>query len=156
MSLQALMAVLGHVTPEMTLRYVTLASPTLRAAYDEAIGKVRKTIPVATAGRPPVPAKIDWIASQFLKTRVAHGYCSRHLTADACPYANICETCDSFTPTLEFVPALQDQLADIHQLRADAERRNWASEAHRHGRVVDAIETHLRRLTNTTPSDSVS
>ena len=42
MSLQALMAILGHVTPEMTLRYATLASPTLRAAYDQAIGKVRK------------------------------------------------------------------------------------------------------------------
>ena len=38
MSLQALMAVLGHVTPEMTLRYATLASPTLRTAYDQAIG----------------------------------------------------------------------------------------------------------------------
>ena len=31
MSLQALMAVLGHVTPEMTLRYATLASPALRS-----------------------------------------------------------------------------------------------------------------------------
>ncbi len=51
MSLQALMAVLGHVTPEMTLRYATLASPTLRAAYDEAIGKVRRLIPVAPALR---------------------------------------------------------------------------------------------------------
>lgn len=30
MSLQALMALLGHVTPEMTIRYATLASPTTR------------------------------------------------------------------------------------------------------------------------------
>jgi site-specific recombinase XerD len=27
MSLQALMALLGHVTPQMTIRYATLASP---------------------------------------------------------------------------------------------------------------------------------
>lgn len=156
MSLQALMAVLGHVTPEMTLRYATLASPTLRAAYDEAMGKVRKTIPVAVAGRPLVPAKVDWIASEFLKTRVAHGYCSRHLAAGACPYSNICETCDNFAPAPEFVPALHDQLADVHQLRADAERRGWASEADRHGRVIDALEGHLRRLENVASSDSVS
>jgi hypothetical protein len=30
----------------------------------------------------------------MLKTRVAHGYCSRQLAAEACPYANICEQCD--------------------------------------------------------------
>ncbi len=156
MSLQALMAVLGHVTPEMTLRYATLASPTLRAAYDEAMGKVRKTIPVAVAGRPLVPAKVDWIASEFLKTRVAHGHCSRHLAAGACPYSNICETCDNFAPAPEFVPALHDQLADVHQLRADPERRGWAGEADRHGRVIDALEGHLRRLENVASSDSVS
>jgi hypothetical protein len=56
MSLQALMALMAHVTPEMTLRYSTLASPTLRAAYDEAIGKLRRKIPVAPAGRPQYPS----------------------------------------------------------------------------------------------------
>lgn len=156
MSLQALMAVLGHVTPEMTLRYATLASPTLRAAYDQAIGKVRKTIPVAVAGRPQVPAKVDWIASEFLKTRVAHGHCSRHLAAGACPYSNICETCDNFTPAPEFAPALRDQLADIHQLSADAQQRGWDSEVERHQRVIDSLEGHLRRLNNLSPSTSVS
>jgi len=32
MSLQALMALLGHVSTEMTLRYASLASPAIRAA----------------------------------------------------------------------------------------------------------------------------
>lgn len=41
MSLQALMAVLGHVSAEMTLRYASIASPTVRAAYEAAMGKVR-------------------------------------------------------------------------------------------------------------------
>jgi integrase len=149
MSLQALMAVLGHVTPEMTLRYATLASPALRSAYDQAIGKVRKTLPIAPVGRPIVPAKVDWIASEFLKTRVAHGYCSRHLAAGACPYANICETCDNFVPGPEHLPALRDQLSDIHQLRADAGQRGWDSEVKRHGRVISALEHHCSRLENT-------
>lgn len=151
MSLQALMAVLGHVTPEMTLRYATLASPALRAAYDQAIGKVRKTLPIAPAGRPIVPAKIDWIASEFLKTRVAHGYCSRHLTAGACPYANICETCDNFIPGPEHLPVLQDQLSDIHQLRVDAAQRGWTDEINRHDRVIKALKGHCSRLENTPP-----
>jgi hypothetical protein len=148
MSLQALMAVLGHVTPEMTLRYATLASPTLRAAYDQAIGKVRKSLPIAPVGRPIVPAKVDWIASEFLKTRVAHGYCSRHLAAGACPYANICETCDNFVPGPEHLPVLRDQLSDIRQLRSDAEERGWASEMKRHSRVTEALESHCNRLEN--------
>jgi integrase len=40
MSLQALMALLGHVTPEMTLRYAHLASDTVKDAYDEATRKM--------------------------------------------------------------------------------------------------------------------
>jgi len=154
MSLQGLMALLGHVTPEMTLRYAVLASPTLRAAYDEAMGKVRKLIPVAPAGRPQVPAKVDWIASEFLKTRLTGGYCSRHLAADACPYANVCETCDNFVPGHEFAPALRAQLDDIRELKADAERRGWTSEAARHQRVAEALDNHLRRLDNHPPTEA--
>jgi integrase len=149
MSLQGLMALLGHVTPEMTLRYAARASPTLRSAYDEAIGKVRRRIPVVPAGRPAVPTKVEWLASEYLKTRVATGYCSRHLAAEACPYANVCETCDNFVPGPEFVPALRSQLADIHELRADADQRGWTGEAARHARVANALENHIARLENT-------
>ena len=148
MSLQGLMALLGHVTPEMTLRYATLASPTLRSAYDEAMGKVRKRIPVAPAGRPAVPPKVEWIASEFLKTRLGTGYCSRHLAAGPCPYANVCETCDNFAPGPEFAQELTSQLDDVRELKADAERRGWSEEAARHERVGEALESHLRRLEN--------
>jgi hypothetical protein len=140
---------INHVTPEMTLRYAVLASPTLRSAYDEAIGKVRRRIPVVPAGRPAVPTKVEWLASEYLKTRVATGYCSRHLAAEACPYANVCETCDNFVPGPEFVPALRSQLADILQLRADADQRGWTGEAARHARVANALEKHIARLENT-------
>lgn len=146
MSLQVLMALLGHVTPEMTIRYATLASPTLRTAYDQAIGTMRRQLTLTPVGRPIVPDKIAWLASEMLKTRVAHGYCSRHESQGACPYANICETCDNFTPATGFAPALADQLTDIHALKADAERRGWTDEAHRHDRVAHALQGHLDRL----------
>jgi hypothetical protein len=155
MSLQGLMALLGHLTPEMTLRYATLASPTLRAGYDEAIGKVRRQLTVAPPGRPLVPPKVEWIASEFLKTRVATGTCSRHLAAETCLYANVCETCDNFVPAPEFTPALRSQLADLRELRADASRRGWESEVERHGRVIESLESHLRRLENDPASEGV-
>ena len=151
MSLQALMALLGHRSPEMTIRYARLASPTLRAAYDQAIGKMRKLLPVVTTA-PAVPDRVEWLRSEMLKTRVAHGYCARDLAAEACAYANICETCPNFVTAPEFAPALSAQLADVHQLGDDAERRGWASEVARHERVISSLETHIRRVTETPSS----
>jgi site-specific recombinase XerD len=148
MSLQALMRLLGHTSPEMTIRYAQLASPTIRAAYDQAIGKLRSRIPVAPviAGR-VIPSDIDWLRSEMLKTRVAHGHCSRDLAADACAYANICETCPNFTTTAEFIPAITAQIDDIRRLRNDAQQRDWVSEVARHQRVIDSLEQHVRRHT---------
>jgi hypothetical protein len=110
MSLQALMALLRHVTPQMTLRYATLASPTLRTAYDEAMGKMRRQFTLTPVGKPILPDKVGWLHSEMLKTRVAHGYCARHPAAGACPYANICETCDNYITAPEFRGALTDHL----------------------------------------------
>ncbi|MDF3308924.1 tyrosine-type recombinase/integrase [Rhodococcus sp. T2V] len=146
MSLQALMALLGHVTPQMTIRYTTLASPTLRAAYDQAMGKMRRQFTLTPVGKPIVPDTVSWLGSEMLKTRVAHGYCSRHEAAGACPYANICETCDNFVSGPEFRDALEAQRTDIQALETDARDRGWSDEAARHHRVADALTDHLHRL----------
>jgi hypothetical protein len=148
MSLQALMALLGHVSAEMTLRYASLASPTVRAAYDQAMGKARSrlTLPIAPVGQVIVPDRVQWLRAEMLKTRVAHGYCSRNLVAEACPYANICEQCDNFTTSVEFVPALHDQLAEVTALRDDAQARGWDTEVARHARVISSLTRHLDRL----------
>ena len=157
MSLQALMNLLGHSSPEMTMRYAQLASPTLRIAYDQAVGKLRRRIPIAPViGGRAIPHNIDWLRSEMLKTRVAHGYCSRDLAAEACSYANICETCSNFTTTPSFVPAITAQLADIKALRDDANERGWTSETARHGRVIDSLQDHLHRVEIRQPSQHSS
>lgn len=146
MSIQALMTLLGHTSPEMTIRYARLTSPTLKAAYDQAVGKIARRIPIASAGRAATPDRVEWLASEMLKTRVAHGYCARDLAAEACAYANICETCPNYVTAPEFAPAIDAQLADIRQLRDDADERGWSSETARHQRVITSLEAHLRRL----------
>jgi len=129
MSLQALMALLGHVTPQMTIRYATLASPTLRAAYDEAMGKMRRQFTLTPAGRPIIPDKVTWLSNEMLKTRVAHGYCSRHLAAEACAYANICEQCDNYTTSTECLPQLEAQLADRNvTIELSSAAKEWLAE----------------------------
>ncbi len=82
----------------------------------------------------------------MLKIRVAHGYCSRHLAAVACPYANVCEQCDNYTTSSEFLSTLQAQLDAEHALRVDAEARGWDSEVARHARVIASLQRHLDRL----------
>jgi len=148
-SLPALMALMGHVTPEMTLRYARLTSPTIRAAYETAMGKVRSQTSLTLLsinGARATPSREDWLAAEMLKTRVAHGYCSRDPVAGACPYANICEQCDNYVPGKEFAPAMAAQLADVTALRQDAEQRGWNGEAARHAKVAARLEGHLRRL----------
>ena len=146
MSLQALMALLGHATAQMTVRYATLASPTLRVAYDDAVGKMRRQLTLTPVGRPIVPDKVAWLNSEMIKTRVAHGYCSRHESAGACSYANICENCANFTTGPEFTDALTEQLHDIQALKTDAEQRGWDGEAARHATTAAALTSHLRQV----------
>jgi Phage integrase family len=149
-ALPALMALMGHVTPEMTLRYAKLASPTVRTAYQAAMDKIRlrQPLPLLVGSRSiaPVPERVEWLAQEMLKTRVAHGYCSRHLTAGVCPDANICEQCDNFVPTPEFIPVIEHQLADVHALRDDAAQRQWDAEVARHEHVTQSLQAHLHRL----------
>ena len=108
---------------------------------------MRQLLPIAPPPGPaPVPDRVQWLNSEMLKTRVAHGYCSRDLVAGSCSYANICETCPSYTTAPEFTPAITHQLADIHKLRDDADERGWTSEVARHQRAIDSLEGHLRRI----------
>ncbi len=69
MSLPALMALLGHVSPQMTLRYAALANGTVRGAYDTAMTKIRhhRPLPLVVAGRPVVPDRVAWLSSEMIK-----------------------------------------------------------------------------------------
>lgn len=149
MSLPALMALMGHVTPEMTLRYARLSSPVIRDAYDSAMAKLKGRRPLFTipaGSHLSVPAKVDWLHTEMLKTRLAHGFCSRELVAGACPYANICEQCDNFVPDPERAGVIRAQLDDVRSLRDDASDRGWVDEAARHNHVVTRLEEHLTML----------
>jgi hypothetical protein len=108
--------------------------------------RTRLTLTIAPVGKPIVSNRVAWLRGEMLKTRVAHGYCSRQLAAAACPYANVCEQCDNYVTATEFIPALQAQLADVTALRDDATERGWNTEVARHARVIASIQSHLERL----------
>jgi len=122
------------------------ASPALRTTYEHAIGGLRGQLDLAPAGRPVVPDHVTWLNAEMIKTRLANGYCTRHLAQGACAYANICETCDNFTPGATMADIITAQLHDQQALADDAQQRGWASEHARHDHVATALEEHLATI----------
>jgi len=144
-SLQALMALLGHVSAAMSLRYGRLFDATVREEYERALvqakSRISGVVPVAT----PVSLNTDWRSAPLIKARLAGGYCVRTLAQESCPYANICEHCPNFRTEATFLPVLATQRTDTEALVADAEARGWDQEAARHRRLLERLDGLIAR-----------
>jgi hypothetical protein len=106
MSLEAIAALLGHRSLDMTLRYI--ASRTVADEYFAVTEKVE-----ALYGQPAqLPA--DAIGPKMTRLRPGHhrllgnGWCTRPPQLD-CAFEPICETCTYFQTSIEFRPALAAQ-----------------------------------------------
>jgi hypothetical protein len=111
MSLEAIAAMLGHRSLDMTLRYAKIANRTVADEYFAVTDKVD-----ALYGQPaPLPA--DAIGPKMARLRREHhrllgnGYCTRPPELD-CAFESICETCTFFQTSIEFRPTLQAQHDD--------------------------------------------
>ena len=139
------MALLGHVSAEMSLRYGRLFDQTVRAEYERALDLAKARIGPLPEGRRRIPvASYDgWKAAPAIKARLAGGYCLRAPAQGACPYANICEHCPSFRTDAASVSVLAAQRVDAEALAKDAEARGWIDEADRHRRLIARLDTLL-------------
>ena len=149
-SLQALMAMLGHVSAAMSLRYARLFDSTVRAGYERALAQAKTMLTVPKpAGQATLPVtditsgNTDWKDTPLIKSRLAGGYCLRTAAQGSCAYANICEHCPSFRTDAAFLPVLAAQRADTQALLADAEARGWGEEAARHRRLLERLDQRM-------------
>ena len=143
-SLQALMALLGHVSAEMSLRYGRLFDQTVRAEYERALDLAKTRIGPLPNGKTRIAlTSDDWREAPSIKARLAGGYCLRAPAQGACPYANICEHCPSFRTDAASISVLSAQRVDAVALAADAESRGWVDEADRHRRLVERLDALL-------------
>ena len=133
----------------MTLRYAALADTTVRAAYDAAIGQGPRTatLPLVVSrptGRPGpgrLAARRD--AQDPRRARLLLPPPRRRRL----PLRQHLRALRQLPrPAPSSYPQLQDQLADAHALRDDAEARGWDSEVARHARVIASLQRHLDRL----------
>ncbi|HEX5996686.1 MAG TPA: tyrosine-type recombinase/integrase [Jiangellales bacterium] len=109
MTLQAIAALLGHRSLDMTLRYARIAN---RTVADENFAVTEKVEALYRQGNPSLPA--DAIGPRMARLRREHhrllgnGYCTRPPELD-CAFEAICETCTFFQTSIEFRPTLQRQ-----------------------------------------------
>lgn len=139
-SLQSLMALLGHQSAEMSLRYGRLFDQTVRADYERALTLAKERLgPVLPAAPTEAPPE-NWRELPLLKSRLAGGYCLRTAAQGVCPYTNICEHCPNFRSEPALLAVLAAQRTDAEALAADAERRGWGEEAARQGGLVERLD----------------
>lgn len=145
-SLQALMALLGHVSAEMSLRYGRLFDATVRADYEKALGLAKSRLGPVLPERSPLPltditdGRRNWQEAELIKTRLSGGFCLRTAAQGSCSYANICEHCPNLRTDATFLPILAAQRADAAALAADAAQRGWTAEAARHNQLVERLD----------------
>jgi integrase len=139
-SLQALMALLGHQSAAMSLRYGRLFDQTVRADYERALVLAKQRLGPVLPEAPSEAPPDNWRELPLIKSRLAGGYCLRTAAQGACPYTNICEHCPNFRSEPAFLPILAAQRADAEALQADAERRGWGDEATRHRALIERLD----------------
>lgn len=121
MSLEAIAAMLGHRSLDMTLRYAKIANRTVADEYFAVTDQVD-----ALYGHPDgLPA--DVLGPQLARLRREHhrhlgnGHCTRPDELD-CTFDSICQTCSYFTTGPAFLPVLTAQ-------RDDAQTKGQTSRA---------------------------
>jgi len=126
MSLEAIAALLGHRSLDMTLRYAKIASRTVADEYFAVTEKVEALYGQAAQ----LPA--DAIGPKMARLRREHhrllgnGWCTRPPQLD-CAFESICETCSYFQTSIEFRPTLQAQHDDAVARHQDHREQLFAS-----------------------------
>ena len=141
------MAMLGHSSAAMSLRYGRLFDATVRADYERALTLAKTRLGPVLPDRPALPLadipgrSTDWRETDTIKARMAGGYCLRTAAQGTCAYTNICEHCPNYRTDATFLPILAAQRADAEALATDADERGWGTEARRHRELVARLDT---------------
>ncbi|WP_130014907.1 tyrosine-type recombinase/integrase [Serinicoccus sediminis] len=134
MSLEAIAAMLGHKSMDMTLVYAKIANRTVAEEYFTVAAKVDALyatpahLPAEDLG--PNMSRLNREHRRLL----GNGYCTRPAVMD-CEYETICESCTFFQTTIEFRPTLLAQ-------RDDACTKGQTRRAAIYDQLLTGLDTH--------------
>jgi len=114
MSLEAIAALLGHHSMDMTLRYAKIANRTVAEEYRAVSDRVDALYADPDlAGKKADPAETEQMRRLRLEHRrmLGNGWCTRPAKLD-CAFETICEGCGFFQTTIAFRPTPQAQHDD--------------------------------------------
>jgi site-specific recombinase XerD len=113
MRLEAIAALLGHRSMEMTLTYARIADRVVADEYESVSAQIDALYSVAGATPGALPAEIETAAMTRLRQEsharmLGNGMCTRPVELE-CRMESACETCAYFRTGPEFVPVLLRQ-----------------------------------------------
>ncbi len=108
MSLEAIAALLGHHSMDMTLRYAKIANRTVAEEYFAVTEKVEALYDTPAALPASAAPEMASMHREMHQRMLGNGYCTRPPALD-CTFESVCETCTFFATTIEFRPTLQAQ-----------------------------------------------
>lgn len=106
MSMEAIAAMLGHHSLDMTRRYARLHDTTLATAYFTVADKVD-----ALYGTDPAVPQLTDVHAEMRSRLLGNGHCTRPRQLD-CKHDNVCKNCVFFQTSIAFRPVLQAQHDD--------------------------------------------
>jgi len=146
--LRTIMNMLGHTTPQMTMRYAQISDREVLKDYRSVLG------PGATIAGPfaetlkagsLLASDIDWLKTNFFKTELELGRCLRLPQEGPCE-CDLYLNCAKFVTTPEYAPRLRRRRKNELVLVADAISRGWEKEIERHRCTIRRIEQLLLEL----------
>ena len=149
-SLPTIMKMLGHLSPDMTIRYTYIHDETVKKEYQNTID-----MGVIIAGgeyadqlkrQDMIQDEIDWIKANFHKTYLMMGHCFHHTREPMCDFADACYFCPKFVTTSDHLPRLIEKYNVELQLIEDAKEREWGKEIDRHTNVAQRVKQIIRDL----------
>ena len=137
MSLEAIAAMLGHRSMDMTMVYARIADRTVADEYFAVTEKVEALYGQAQT----LPADAEGPAMKRLRREhhrmLGNGMCTRPVELD-CAFETICEGCTYFATSIEFRPTLRRQLADAKKKGQTGRQKLYSS-------LVDGISVDEKK-----------
>jgi integrase len=131
MSIEAIAALLGHRSLDMTRQYARISNRVVADEYEAVTAKVEALY------KPDLPADVEGPNMKRLRSEVHHrllgnGWCTRPAALD-CSFESICESCTHFATNKTFQPVLLRQ-------RDHAARNGQTARSELFNRLLNDIE----------------
>ena len=128
MSIEAIAALLGHRSLDMTMRYARISNRVVADEYAAVSAKVEALYRVADTEGP----NMRRVRTEVNQRLLGNGWCQRPAELD-CSFESICENCTHFATGPKFRPVLLRQ-------RDHATRNNQPGRAELFGKILENID----------------